>query len=117
MTNTRITDPEILELRYPVRIEEFSIRQESGGAGMYRGGDGAVRKLRFLAPMTATIVASRRNVAPFGLAGGGPGATGRQFVERADGSIETLAGCAQTQMNPGDAFIIETPGGGGFRET
>jgi 5-oxoprolinase (ATP-hydrolysing) len=114
MTNTRITDPEILELRYPVRVMEFGIRPESGGAGAKRGGNGAVRRIRFLEPMTATIVASRRTVAPFGLAGGEAGAVGRQFVRRADGGIEILAGCARAEMAPGDEFIIETPGGGGF---
>jgi len=114
MTNTRITDPEILELRYPVRVEQFAIRRGTGGAGACRGGDGVVRKLRFLAPMTATIVASRREIPPFGLAGGAPGAVGRQFIERADGTIETLPGRAQAELRPGDAFIIETPGGGGY---
>jgi len=117
MTNTRITDPEILELRYPVRVEEFSIRQNSGGAGRFHGGNGAVRKIRFLAPMTATIVSSRRTIPPFGLAGGAAGATGRQSVERADGGIEALAGCAVAELREGDAFIIETPGGGGFGVT
>jgi 5-oxoprolinase (ATP-hydrolysing) len=114
MTNTRMTDPEIMELRYPVRVEEFSIRQNSGGAGQYRGGDGAVRKIRFLAPMTATIVASRRTIAPFGLAGGAPGATGAQRIERANGAIEPVNGSAEVAMQPGDAFVIETPGGGGY---
>jgi 5-oxoprolinase (ATP-hydrolysing) len=114
MTNTRMTDPEIMELRYPVRVEEFSIRKNSGGAGKFAGGDGAFRKIRFLEPMTATIVASRRSVAPFGLQGGADGATGQQHVERADGAIEPLAGSAAVDLNPGDAFIIETPGGGGF---
>jgi 5-oxoprolinase (ATP-hydrolysing) len=114
MTNTRITDPEIMELRYPVRVEEFCIRPDSGGAGKYRGGDGAVRKIRFLEPMTATIVASRRTVAPFGLRGGGDGATGEQWVERANGDIEILAGSAAAKLGPGDAFVIKTPGGGGF---
>jgi 5-oxoprolinase (ATP-hydrolysing) len=114
MTNTRMTDPEIMELRYPVRVEAFSIRKNSAGIGKFSGGNGAFRKIRFLAPMTATIVASRRNVAPFGLQGGGDGATGRQSVERADGSVETLAGSAVAEMAPGDAFIIETPGGGGY---
>jgi 5-oxoprolinase (ATP-hydrolysing) len=112
MTNTRMTDPEVLELRYPVRVEQFAIRKGSGGAGQHRGGDGAIRKLRFLEAMTATIVASRRNVAPFGLAGGAPGATGLQRVERADGTVEILEGCAQAELAPGDAFVIETPGGG-----
>jgi 5-oxoprolinase (ATP-hydrolysing) len=114
MTNTRMTDPEILELRYPVVLDEFSIRRGSGGAGRWRGGDGARRRMRFLHPMTAVILASRRNVPPFGLAGGADGAAGRQWVERADGSIETLSGTAQAELAPGDAFVIETPGGGGY---
>jgi 5-oxoprolinase (ATP-hydrolysing) len=114
MTNTRMTDPEIMELRYPVRVEEFSIRKTSGGAGQFAGGDGVIRKIRFLEPMTATIVASRRTIAPFGLAGGAPGAFGTQHIERADGSIEPLAGSAAARLQPGDAFIIATPGGGGY---
>jgi 5-oxoprolinase (ATP-hydrolysing) len=114
MTNTRMTDPEIMELRYPVRVEEFSIRKNSGGAGQYHGGDGAIRKIRFLEPMTATIVASRRTIAPFGLAGGAPGAPGRQHVERADGTIEPLPGSAAADLATGDAFVIKTPGGGGY---
>ncbi len=114
MTNTRMTDAEILELRYPVRLEEFSIRRGSGGAGRHRGGDGARRKLRFLAPMTAVIVASRREVAPFGLEGGADGAPGRQWVERGDGRRDVLRGVDRAELAPGDAFVIETPGGGGF---
>jgi 5-oxoprolinase (ATP-hydrolysing) len=114
MTNTRITDPEILELRYPVRVEEFSIRQNSGGAGAFHGGDGVVRKIRFLEPMTATIVASRRAAPPFGLQGGEAGQAGTQWVERAAGGIEPLAGSAQARLEAGDAFIIHTPGGGGY---
>ncbi len=114
MTNTRITDPEVLELRYPVRLETFGIRAGSGGTGAFPGGDGATRTLRFLQPMTATIVASRRTIAPFGLAGGGAGAIGRQWVERAGGGIEPLGGSATAQLQPGDAIVIETPGGGGF---
>ena len=114
MTNTRMTDPEILELRYPVRLEAFGIRRGSGGAGTHRGGDGSIRRIRFLAPMTAVIVASRRNVAPFGLAGGQHGAAGRQWVERADGSREVLSGTASAELAPGDVFVIETPGGGGY---
>jgi 5-oxoprolinase (ATP-hydrolysing) len=112
MTNTRITDPEVMELRHPVRVEEFSIRRGSGGAGKFAGGDGVIRKIRFLEPMTATITASRRTVPPFGLAGGKPGACGEQFVERADGTVETLPGRAAVELNAGDAFIIHTPGGG-----
>ena len=114
MTNTRMTDPEVLELRYPVRLEEFSIRRGSGGAGRFRGGDGVVRRIRFLEPVTAVIVASRREVAPFGLAGGADGAPGRQWVERADGTREVLSGRACTELHPGDCFVIETPGGGGY---
>ncbi len=114
MTNTRMTDPEILELRYPVRLEEFAIRRGSGGAGHYHGGDGAIRRIRFLRAMTAVLVSSRREVAPFGLAGGGDGAVGRQWVERADGRVEKLGGVARAQMEIGDMFVIETPGGGGY---
>jgi 5-oxoprolinase (ATP-hydrolysing) len=117
MTNTRITDPEILELRFPVRVERFAIRQNSGGAGATQGGNGVIRKIRFLEKMTATIVASRRALPPFGLGGGAPGLAGRQWVERADGRSENLAGSAESDLNPGDAFVIETPGGGGFGPT
>jgi 5-oxoprolinase (ATP-hydrolysing) len=117
MTNTRITDPEILELRFPVRVERFAIRQNSGGAGATAGGNGVIRKIRFLEKMTATIVASRRALPPFGLGGGAPGLAGRQWVERADGRSENLAGSAESDLNPGDAFVIETPGGGGFGPT
>ncbi len=114
MTNTRMTDPEVLELRYPVRLEAFAIRRNSGGAGRHRGGDGAIRRMRFLRAMTAVIVASRRTVAPFGLAGGEDGAVGRQWVERADGTREMLAGADSAAMQPGDLFVCETPGGGGY---
>ena len=114
MTNTRMTDPEILELRYPVRLAEFSIRHGSGGAGQWRGGDGAIRRIRFLEPMTAIIVASRRNIAPFGLAGGKAGAAGRQWVERQNGTCTTLSGTDSAELMPGDTFVIETPGGGGY---
>ncbi len=114
MTNTRMTDPEVLELRYPVRLETFAIRRGSGGTGRWRGGDGAIRRIRFLAPMTAVIVASRRAVAPFGLAGGAPGAAGGQWVERVDGRVESLGGTDSAEMTPEDVFVIETPGGGGY---
>ena len=114
MTNTRMTDPEIMELRYPVRLEEFAIRRGSGGAGRFRGGDGSRRRIRFLAPMTLVVVASRRNVAPFGLAGGADGAPGRQWVERADGTIEQMSGTSSAELAPGDLGVIETPGGGGY---
>ena len=114
MTNTRMTDPEVLELRYPVRNEEFSIRRGSGGAGKYRGGDGVVRKLRFLEHMTATMLTSHRVVPPFGLQGGKPGKCGKNYVVRADGSTERLKSNDEVQMAPGDLFVMETPGGGGF---
>jgi 5-oxoprolinase (ATP-hydrolysing) len=114
MTNTRMTDPEVLELRYPVVQEQFAIRRGSGGAGRWRGGDGSRRRLRFLEPMTAVIVASRRAVAPFGLDGGEDGATGRQWVDRADGTRLELSGTDRAELQPGDRVTIETPGGGGF---
>ena len=114
MTNTRMTDPEVLELRYPVRLDAFAIRRGSGGAGRWRGGDGAVRRIRFLEPMTAVIVSSRRNIAPFGLAGGADGALGRQWVDRKDGSRHVMTGTDRTELAPGDLFVIETPGGGGY---
>jgi 5-oxoprolinase (ATP-hydrolysing) len=114
MTNTRMTDPEILELRYPVRLEEFAIRRGSGGAGQWRGGDGSRRRIRFLRPMEAVIVASRRTVAPHGLQGGADGAAGRQWVERADGSVQVLRGSDRASLQPGDVFGLETPGGGGW---
>ncbi len=114
MTNTRMTDPEVLELRYPVRQDLFAIRRGSGGAGQWQGGDGAMRRIRFLEPMTAVIVSSRREVAPFGLDGGSDGAPGLQWVERADGSRETLTGTDRADLLPGDVFVIETPGGGGY---
>ena len=114
MTNTRITDPEVMELRHPVRVEAFAIRHGSGGTGKFTGGDGVIRKIRFLEPMTATITASRRTVPPFGLAGGAPGALGEQFIARADGTRETLPGRAEAELAAGDTFIIHTPGGGGY---
>lgn len=114
MTNTRMTDPEVLELRYPVINKEFSIRQGSGGAGKHRGGDGVVRSLCFLEPMTATMLTSHRVVPPFGLQGGEPGKCGNNYVIRANGEAEQLRGNDETQMNPGDTFVMETPGGGGF---
>jgi 5-oxoprolinase (ATP-hydrolysing) len=114
MTNSRLTDPEILESRFPVLVEEFAIRKNSGGRGRWRGGDGAIRRIRFLAPLQASILSTRRRVAPFGLAGGAPGAPGRNYVLRRDGRIEELPGTASVAMEPGDVFVIETPGGGGY---
>lgn len=114
MTNSRLTDPEVLETRFPVRLDSFSIRRGSGGAGAHHGGDGVIRRVRFLEPMTAAILSNRRRVPPFGVAGGLPGAVGRNSVERADGTHEALGSTAEVQMQPGDVFVIETPGGGGF---
>lgn len=114
MTNSRITDPEVLEWRFPVRLEEFSIRRHSGGQGRHRGGDGVIRRIRFLQPMTAGILSGRRRVPPFGLLGGQPGALGRNTVIRHDGRVELLGGCAETTLESGDRFEIATPGGGGY---
>jgi 5-oxoprolinase (ATP-hydrolysing) len=114
MTNSRLTDPEILETRLPVRLDEFSIRSGSGGAGQHRGGDGVVRKVSFLEPMRANILANRRRIPPRGLNGGGDALAGRNWIERADGSIETLTATDWADVSSGDRFIIETPGGGGF---
>ena len=116
MTNTRATDPEILEWRFPVVLESFSIRHGSGGAGRYRGGDGIIRRVRFRESMTAAIVSGHRRVPPYGMAGGNPGVVGRNYVERADGGIEELTGTDMADMNPNDVFVIETPGGGGYGE-
>ena len=117
MTNSRLTDPEVLELRYPVQLETFKIRRGSGGAGRHKGGDGVLRRLLFREAMTAAILSGRRIVPPYGMAGGMPGAPGRAWVDRADGSRINLAGTDEIQMSPGDAITIETPGGGGFGQT
>ena len=114
MTNSRLTDPEVLEARFPVVVEHFAIRRRSGGAGRWRGGDGVQRRLRFTAPADAALLSGRRVVAPHGLAGGGSGATGRAWIERASGAREALGGCAEMRMRPGDVLIVETPGGGGY---
>jgi 5-oxoprolinase (ATP-hydrolysing) len=114
MTNSRLTDPEILEWRYPVLLEEHRIREGSGGRGRFRGGDGTLRRVRFLEPMSAAILSNHRTVQPFGLAGGEPGQCGDQWVERQDGRIEKLAGCDAAEIGPGDIFVIQTPTGGGY---
>ena len=114
MTNSRLTDPEVLEWRFPVLLEEFRIRRGSGGSGRWRGGDGVVRRVRFLEHMTGAILANHRRVPPFGLKGGGAGGVGRSYVARADGPIEELTATDKRELAPGDAFVIETPGGGGF---
>ena len=114
MTNSRLTDPEILELRYPVRLREFAVRHGSGGAGRWRGGDGIVRAIEFLAPMTGAILANRRRTRPFGLAGGEPGAAGITRLRRAGGEPVELAACERFEVRPGDVLEVLTPGGGGF---
>jgi 5-oxoprolinase (ATP-hydrolysing) len=114
MTNSRLTDPEVLEWRFPVMLEEYSIRHGSGGEGLHSGGSGVTRRIKFLEPMTAAILSSHRRVAPYGLSGGAPGGVGRNWISRKDGTVESLEGCDQTDMNIGDVFVIETPGGGGF---
>jgi 5-oxoprolinase (ATP-hydrolysing) len=114
MTNSRLTDPEILERRFPVRVETFSVRHGSGGAGARRGGDGAVRHIRFLAPMEAALLSSRRSHSPQGICGGGPALEGRQRLRSADGAVRELTGCFSISVRPGDVVEIETPGGGGF---
>ena len=114
MTNTRGTDPEVLEFRFPVRLEEYSIRRGSGGAGRHRGGDGITRRMRFLEEMTITTLCSMRRVPPFGVDGGSPGEVGREWIERADGTRVEHAGNDQNQIYPGDAFVMQTPSGGGY---
>ncbi len=114
MTNSRLTDPEVLEWRFPVLLESFGIRPDSGGKGNYSGGNGVVRRLRFLAEMTAGILSNHRVVAPFGLCGGSAGKVGRNYVERGDGTVAELGSKAVVEMNVGDVFVIETPGGGGY---
>ncbi|WP_431998179.1 hydantoinase B/oxoprolinase family protein [Streptomyces fungicidicus] len=114
MTNSRLTDPEILEWRLPVRLEEFAVRRGSGGPGRWRGGDGAVRRIRFLEPMTVSTLSQHRRVPPYGMAGGGPGAPGAHRIERADGTVSRLAGSDSADVGPGDVLVIETPGGGGY---
>ena len=114
MTNSRLTDPEILETRLPVRLDQFAIRRGSGGAGAHRGGDGVVRAITFLEAMRANILADRRRIPPSGIEGGADAQPGRNWVERTDGRIEMLSATAAAEVRPGDRFVIETPGGGGF---
>ncbi|TDO54350.1 5-oxoprolinase (ATP-hydrolysing) [Kribbella sp. VKM Ac-2527] len=114
MTNSRLTDPEVLEWRYPVRLESYEIRTGSGGAGQWHGGDGGRRRIRFLEPMTVTTLASHRRVPAYGMAGGLPGGLGRQWIEHADGTVTEMAGSDSVRVAAGDVFVIETPGGGGY---
>jgi len=114
MTNSRLTDPEVLEWRFPVLLEDFRIRPGSGGRGAQSGGDGTERRLRFRETMIVSLLSSHRRIAPFGLAGGQPGALGRQWVERADGTREDMGGRDSRELRPGDVFVVQTPGGGGY---
>jgi len=114
MTNSRLTDPEVLEFRFPVRLDSYAIRAGSGGAGRWHGGDGGTRRVRFLEPMTASILSNGRAVPAFGMAGGHPGRPGINRIERVDGRVETLSHIGSAAMEPGDVFVIETPGGGGY---
>jgi 5-oxoprolinase (ATP-hydrolysing) len=114
MTNSRLTDPEILERRFPVRVEAFGVREGSGGAGAHPGGDGAIRRIRFLAASEAALLSTRREHRPQGLEGGGEALAGRQRLLRATGEVKDLPGCFSLQLKPGDVIEIETPGGGGF---
>ena len=114
MTNSRLTDPEVLEWRYPVRVESYEIIPGSGGAGRWHGGAGGRRALRFLEPMTVNTLSGHRRVRPYGMAGGEPGGLGRHWVERADGTVVAMTGCDSATLEAGDLFIIETPGGGGY---
>ena len=114
MTNSRLTDPEVLEWRLPVVLESYAIRAGSGGAGRWRGGNGGTRRIRFLERMTASMLSGHRRIPPYGMTGGLPGAPGRNWVERMDGTRVELGGADRTEVGPGDVFVIETPGGGGY---
>ena len=114
MTNTRLTDPEVLEDRYPVRLRQFAIRRGSGGAGRYRGGDGVIREIEFLAPLGVSLLTQRRTRAPYGLAGGEPGAPGENLLLPKDGAPRLLDATDQFHVDPGDVLRISTPGGGGY---
>lgn len=116
MTNSRLTDPEVLETRYPVLVESFSLRPDSGGKGKHSGGNGVIRRIKFLEVMTANILSGHRVIPPFGLNGGEAAQVGRNWIQRQDGTQENLNSTATVQMQPGDIFVIETPGGGGFGE-
>jgi 5-oxoprolinase (ATP-hydrolysing) len=114
MTNTRLTDPEVLEFRFPVVLEDFHIREGSGGRGQWKAGDGTYRRIRFLQRLDCAILSGHRRVRPFGLAGGEPGELGENWVRRKDGRMEKLAGCDQTVLDAGEAIIVITPTGGGY---
>lgn len=114
MTNSRLTDPEVLEWRYPVRVDAFEMRRGSGGRGRWRGGHGVTRRIRFLEPMTVALLTGHRRMPPYGMAGGEPGACGANLIERADGSVDRLGGCDAAEVGAGDVLVVHTPGGGGY---
>jgi 5-oxoprolinase (ATP-hydrolysing) len=114
MTNSRLTDPEVLESRFPVLVERFAVRHGSGGAGRWPGGDGSIRHIVARTAMTASLLSGRRATTPFGLAGGGPALPGTARVQRLDGTMEILGPCARVELAAGESIVIETPGGGGF---
>jgi 5-oxoprolinase (ATP-hydrolysing) len=116
MTNTRITDPEIMEHRYPVQVERMAVRTNSGGMGKWQGGDGIIREIMFLERVDLNILSQHRKEYPFGMNGGEPGKTGRQFIIRQNGAHESLKGIDSAKLHPGDKIVIETPGGGGWGE-
>jgi 5-oxoprolinase (ATP-hydrolysing) len=117
MTNSRLTDPEVLEWRYPVLLRRFQIREGSGGQGAHKGGDGVVREIEFRDKMEAGILSTRRRIAPFGIKGGADAKPGRNSIKRTSGKVEDLSGCAVAAVEPGDVFVVETPGGGGYGST
>jgi 5-oxoprolinase (ATP-hydrolysing) len=114
MTNSRLTDPEVLEWRFPVRVRRFEVRIGSGGKGRWHGGDGVLRDIEFLQAMQGSVLANRRKIAPFGLQGGGDGAPGKNYIVRADGRKESVGSAAEMHFEPGDRFVMETPGGGAY---
>ena len=114
MTNTRLTDPEVLEWRFPVRLETFEIRKNSGGKGKHKGGEGVNRQMRFLEPMTVNIIAGHRIVPPYGIAGGEPGVVGENYVVHSDQKVTNIGTKGQIEVNKNDIFILKTPGGGGY---
>ena len=114
MTNSRLTDPEVLEWRLPVLLESYAIRRGSGGAGRWRGGDGGVRRIRCREPMTVSLLTNHRRVPPYGMAGGEPGALGRNSIERADVGVVELGGSDVAEVRVADVLVVETPSGGGF---
>jgi 5-oxoprolinase (ATP-hydrolysing) len=114
MTNSRLTDPEILELRYPVLLEDFHIRPDTGGRGRWHAGNGTHRQIRFLRPMDCAVLSGHRRVQPFGLQGGEPGKIGENIIRRRGGTEERQPGCFQARLEAGDAIVIRTPTGGGF---